>query len=93
MQKDEDVFRNVIWPAITAMLALTSGVLILFVLFTNLGNMKNFCFLTGEVAMMTALAYSFGMAREKDKFAPFGAVIWFLTGSVYFARAVWFLVK
>jgi hypothetical protein len=77
---------------VAPMLALVSFVLIL-VSFTDLGQMKTFRFVLGEVAAVTAIAYSFQTARGVSKFAPFGIAIWFAIASMNFAQAAWLVAR
>lgn len=72
---------------VVPVLALVSFVLIL-VGFTDLGQMTTFRFVLGEVAAVTAIAYSFQTARGV-RFAPFGIAVWFAIASMNFAQAAW----
>ena len=77
---------------VAPMLALVGFVLILVGL-TDLGQVKTFRFVLGEVAAVTAIAYSFQAARGVSKFAPFGIAIWFAIASINFAQAAWPVVR
>lgn len=82
-----DVIKNVV-----PVLALVGFILIL-VGFTDLGQVKTFRFVLGEVATVTAIAYSFQAARGVSKFAPFGIAIWFAIASMNFAQAAWLMAQ
>lgn len=69
------------------------GFALILVGFTDLGQMKTFRFVLGEVAAVTAIAYSFQAARGVNKFAPFGIAIWFAIASMNFAQAVWLVAR
>ena len=56
---------------------------------TKLGKMKVFCFTSGEIALVTAIAYTFQTALAVSAFAPFGIAIWFAISSMNFAQATW----
>ena len=77
---------------VAPVLALVGFVLIL-VGFTDLGQMKTFRFVLGQVAAVTAIAYSFQAARRVTKFSPFGIAIWFTIASMNFAQAVWLVAR
>ena len=83
----DDVVKTV-----APILALVSFVLILVGL-TDLGQVKTFRFVLGEMAVVTAIAYSFQTARGVSKFAPFGIAIWFSIASMNFAQAAWLVAR
>lgn len=72
---------------IAPILAIGSLVLCL-VGFTDIET-RFFQFFTGEVAMVTAIAYSFQKARGVNKFAHVWMVLWVAVASVNFVRAIW----
>lgn len=69
------------------------GFVLVLVGLTDLGQVKTFRFVLGEVAAVTAIAYSFQAARGVNKFAPFGIAIWFAIASINFAQAAWPVVR
>ena len=85
--------NTVVVRTITVLLALAGLVLIFLGPMMNNSQAKTFRYVLGEVAMVTAIAYSFQTAREMSKFAPFGTVIWFAVASVTFAYAVFWPVE
>jgi hypothetical protein len=78
---------DVIIKIVAPMLALVGCVLALASLTMHLGQMKTFRLVLGGVAVVTAIAYSFQMARGMSKFAPFGTIIWFVIALMNFAQA------
>ncbi|MBI2577340.1 MAG: hypothetical protein HYV77_00670 [Candidatus Wildermuthbacteria bacterium] len=73
-------------------LSVVSSALILLS-FTKLGKMKVFRFMLGEIALMTAIAYTFKTALGVSAFAPFGMAIWFAFSSINFAYATWCITE
>jgi hypothetical protein len=55
----------------------------------SLWQSKALYFLSGESAFATAVAYGALAVLGVNLAAPFGMVMWFLIGSVLFARPVW----
>ena len=90
MRENNDI--DTVVKTVAPLLALVSFVLVLVGL-TDLGQVKTFRFVLGEVAVVTAIAYSFQMARGVNKFAPFGIAIWFAVASINFAQAAWLVVR
>ena len=87
MSEHDNGINDVI-KTVAPLLGLVSLVLMLFGL-TDLGQGKTFQFVLGELAVVTAIAYSFQTARGVSKFAPFGIAIWFGIASIKFAQAAW----
>ena len=90
MRENNDI--GTVVKTVAPLLALVSFVLVLVGL-TDLGQVKTFRFVLGEVAVATAIAYSFQTARGVNKFAPFGIAIWFAVASINFAQAAWLVVR
>jgi hypothetical protein len=70
-------------------MALVSLVLIVTGIIPSLRQTKAMHFLCGESSFVTAIAYGALAVLGVSSFAPFGAAIWFVTGSVEFAHATW----
>ena len=78
-------FRLSEWGFVLALLSFG----ILFGIFTELATVKLYRFLLGEAAFITAISYSFRMARGKGYFYNFGTFFWFLVASFNFGAAFW----
>ncbi len=69
MRNNNDI--DTVVKTVTMSLALVSLVLA-FVGLIDLGQTKTFWFVVGEIAVATAIGYSFQTARGVNKGAPFG---------------------
>lgn len=61
--------------------------------YTKLGQTKVFCFIAGETMFVTVIAYIFSKGISATWFTPFVITIWFTIGSVFFAKAIWYINK
>ncbi|MBI2035858.1 MAG: hypothetical protein HYT12_04255 [Candidatus Liptonbacteria bacterium] len=86
---EHDNIINIDVIKLVAMLLTLVGCALILVGLTDLAQCKMFRFVLGEMAMVTAIAYSFQMAREASKFAAFGIAIFFIVASMNFAQATW----
>lgn len=86
--RDNSAGYNGLVCTISFILAFVSCVLIL-IGFTNLGQMKIFRFVVGEMAVITAIVSSFRAAYRLEKSAFISSAIWFCIASIFFMMSAW----
>jgi len=71
------------------LVAFVGFVFIMAGLIPPLREAKAFHFLCGELSFIAAISYAALTVLGVSSFAPYGAALWFVTGSGKFAQATW----
>lgn len=74
-------------------MSLITAMLMVVGVTTSLGKIEAFKFLIGEMAMVTAIAFSFQMGRGMWKISLPFVVLWFFAASLTFESLAWPVAK